>query len=154
MIFPPPARSRPESAMHLRIPKTSLQVPSAAAVSGKAGIVRGTDDCGEKVISYIQPVPGSPWFLQSKIDEREDFALWRSQSRLLILAFSGIAALLLALGPGCRRLGWRRYLSIHHFSNESRASLAQLIKPISRISFTNRSFSMGFTIYEVAPPFE
>jgi len=98
VIFPPPARSRPESAMHLRIPKTSLQVPSAAAVSGKAGIVRGTDDCGEKVISYIQPVPGSPWFLQSKIDEREDFALWRSQSRLLILAFSGIAALLLALG--------------------------------------------------------
>ncbi len=38
------------------------------------------------------------WFFVNKIDEHEAFAQWRSQSLLLILAFSGIAALLLALG--------------------------------------------------------
>ncbi len=91
-------RHRPGSAMQLRIPKNNLEVPSAAAVSGKAGIVRGIDYRGAKVISHVQAVPGSPWFLQSKIDEGEAFALWRNQSLLLILAFSVIAALLLALG--------------------------------------------------------
>ena len=91
-------RHKPGSAMQLRIPRSTLQTPAEAAVNGKTGIVRGTDYRGEKVISHVQSVPDSPWFFVSKIDEIEAFASWRSQSLLLIAAFSGIAALLLALG--------------------------------------------------------
>ncbi len=91
-------RHKPGSAMKLRIAKSTFKTPAEAAVNGKTGIVRGKDYRGEKVISHVQPVPDSPWFFVSKIDEHEAFALWRSQSLLLILAFSGIATLLLALG--------------------------------------------------------
>ncbi len=91
-------RHKPGSAMQLRISRSTFKTPAEAAVSGKTGIVQGRDYRGEKVISHVQPVPDSPWFFVSKIDEHEAFAQWRSRSLLLILAFSGIAALLLALG--------------------------------------------------------
>lgn len=91
-------RHRPGSAMHLRIPKTALEVPSAAALSGSTGIVRGRDYRDQKVIAYIQPIPDSPWFLQCKIDEQEAFAEWRIQSLLVVIVFSVIAVLLLTFG--------------------------------------------------------
>jgi two-component system, cell cycle sensor histidine kinase and response regulator CckA len=91
-------RHKPGRAMQLRIPLMNSQVPSAAAASGRSGIFRGVDYRGEKVIAHLKAVPGSPWHLQSKIDEQEAFAAWHSQSRLLILAFAGIAALLVTLG--------------------------------------------------------
>ncbi|MDK9707240.1 MAG: GAF domain-containing protein [Desulforhopalus sp.] len=102
-------RHRPDSGMQLRIPKTRLQVPAAAAVNGRLGIIKGVDYRGEQVIAYAEEVPNSPWILISKIDDREAFAAWRNQSLLLILAFSGIAALLIALGLAIQQRTKRNY---------------------------------------------
>ncbi len=103
-------RHRPGSAMKLRIPRSNLQTPAAMAVSGKTGIVQGIDYRGQKVLSHVQPIPGSTWFFVCKIDESEAFAAWRSQALLLIIAFSGIAALLIALGVA----KWQRTRQKHY----------------------------------------
>lgn len=97
VLFLNELRHLPGSAMKLRIPQKNLRTPAAAAVSGKTGIVQGVDYRGKKVLSHVQPIPDSIWFFVSKIDESEAFAVLRSQSLLLIIAFSGIAALLIAL---------------------------------------------------------
>ncbi|HUN55027.1 MAG TPA: ATP-binding protein [Smithella sp.] len=50
------------------------EMPAVMAVLGQRGVVEGTDYRHKKVLAAIQPVPGSPWFLVSKIDEDEVFA--------------------------------------------------------------------------------
>ncbi len=102
-------RHRPGSAMKLRIPKYNIQIPAAAVVNGKTGIVQGLDYRGKKVLSHIQPIPGSMWFFVTKIDESEAFAILRSQSLLLIIAFSGFAALLIALGLAIQQRSRQKY---------------------------------------------
>jgi len=102
-------RHRPDSALHLRQPLTSPRLVAAAAVSGKTGTVHGIDYRGEQVTTSAGPIAHSPWFLLSKIDDREAFALWRSQSLLLILTFAGIAALLIALGLVIRQRSKQNY---------------------------------------------
>lgn len=98
VLFLNELRHKEGSSLNLRIPKGKLHIPAAAALAGKTGIMQGFDYRGEKVIAHVQPIPESPWFIVTKIDEFEAFTVWRSQSLLLFLAFSGIAALLVALG--------------------------------------------------------
>ncbi|MFH0785403.1 MAG: ATP-binding protein [Pseudomonadota bacterium] len=98
VLFLNELRHRQGSSLNLRIPKSKVQIPAAAALAGTTGIMQGVDYRGEKVIAHVQPVPDSPWFIVTKIDEYEAFTIWRSQSLLLLLAFSGITGLLLAIG--------------------------------------------------------
>ena len=80
----------------LRLPKSRGDLLATAAVAGKRGILVGRDYRDQEVVAYVQAIADSTWLLECKIDDREAFAEWRKQSALLVLAFSGIAALLIA----------------------------------------------------------
>ena len=97
------------NAFSLRLAKSRHELLAASVVSGKKGIVVGEDYRGQQVVAYVQPVPDSSWFLECKIDDREAFAQWRKQSALLILAFSGVAALMIAFGLAMRQHNRQRY---------------------------------------------
>ncbi len=77
-------RHRPQTALALRIPLSQRNVPAVMAVRGRVGVVQGTDYRGVPVVSVIQPIPDSPWFMVAKVDATEVFARWRFRSRLII----------------------------------------------------------------------
>ncbi len=84
------------SALSLRVPLTKTEVPAVQAVLGKEGLFRGTDYHGEKVISVLQPVPSTPWYLVAKIDISEAFSQVRFNS-VLILGLTGVTSIIALL---------------------------------------------------------
>ncbi len=77
------------------------RLPSVQAALGKVGVVSGMDYRGAEVLADVRPVPGSPWFIVSKMDTREIFADQPKRLALIgiiivlfiLLAASGIASL-------------------------------------------------------------
>ncbi len=65
-------KDHPKSAFNIKIPLSRTSDPFVQAVSGKTGVIEGTDFSGDKVIAYAKPIKNSPWFLLSKV-EREEF---------------------------------------------------------------------------------
>jgi PAS domain S-box-containing protein len=84
------------TALKLRIPLTSIEVPAVQAVLGQEGIFEGSDYRGVKVLADIRPVPGTPWFMIAKVDQSEIFSELRYRTviviiiSLLLLLFFGI----------------------------------------------------------------
>lgn len=109
VVFLKPLRHVSDPPLSLRVPKSKVEVPAVAAISGHSGIVTGPDYRGREVIAYVRAIPASPWFLVCKIDDQEAFADWRKQSALLIFTFSSLAALLIAFGLVLRQRNRRRY---------------------------------------------
>jgi len=98
VLFLNDLRHQPGSALNLTIPLTQSDVPAVMAVLGTTGAFAGRDYRGTAVISVLEPVPGSPWFIVAKVDRDEAFASWRSRSLLIIVVVAGTlaGALLLA----------------------------------------------------------
>ena len=81
-------RHRKDTALKLRFPiKGHLELPAAMAVSGREGVVEGTDYRGVRVLAAIRPVDGTPWFIVSKVDKDEIYASLWHQARVTALLF-------------------------------------------------------------------
>jgi PAS domain S-box-containing protein len=85
------------SALKLRISLNHTNVPAVMAVLGREGIMEGRDYRGASVIAVLRSIPGSPWFLEARIDHAEVFAPLRKRLLETIFVFG---ALLLASGAG------------------------------------------------------
>jgi PAS domain S-box-containing protein len=77
--------------------ETSL--PAAILARGTTGIVEGFDYRGVPVLADLKRIPGSQWFLVTKIDQDEIFSILKDQITIIALAalvviFSLIAALI------------------------------------------------------------
>jgi len=68
-------------------------LPVSRAVSGFSGVYKNKDIKGKEVLSYIQPVPDTPWFIIAKIETEEI----NSTLKGIGFTISGIIFLLLAL---------------------------------------------------------
>lgn len=87
------------AALNLRIPQTSMAMPAMAA-QGMVGTTEGVDYRGVGVVAEMRPVPGTPWFMVSKVDRDELFAPMvrlRSWSTALAVVFSMLGGVLLFL---------------------------------------------------------
>jgi PAS domain S-box-containing protein len=71
VVFLNDLRHRPHCALALRRPLSSHGIVAAQAALGKQGRVLGQDYRGVRVLADLRPVPASPWFLVTKIDEQE-----------------------------------------------------------------------------------
>lgn len=85
-------RHRDNTALNLTIPLTQTDVPAVMAVLGTTGAFTGRDYRGVDVISVLEPIPGSPWFMVTKVDTSEAFAGWHARSGLIILLIAGVIA--------------------------------------------------------------
>ena len=92
VLFLNDLRHQEHTALHFSIPLTETDVPAVIAVSGTTGIFEGRDYRGVDVISFIRPVPDSPWFIVTKVDTEEAFSSWAAQSAMIL----AIGAALLA----------------------------------------------------------
>ncbi|MDP2786059.1 MAG: PAS domain S-box protein [Sulfurimicrobium sp.] len=59
------------SALSLRIPLAAFTLPSAMAALGKTSAMDGFDYRGVAVVSEMRKVPGTNWFVISKVDKDE-----------------------------------------------------------------------------------
>ena len=103
-------RYKTGTALKFRIPLKSTEVPAVMAVLGRKGIMEGNDYRGVPVLSIIQPIPGSHWFMIAKVDTAEIFANWRLRAGMLMTLLMSIVAMAGAFGF----MLWQRRAGSHY----------------------------------------
>lgn len=89
-------RHNKNTALLLRKPLSDTLLPATQAVLGVTGIIEGIDYRGIKVLADVHPVPGSNWFIVSKVDADEIYqpirkqSLWIFSFTFLLIFVSGI----------------------------------------------------------------
>ncbi|MEI6280354.1 MAG: PAS domain S-box protein, partial [Verrucomicrobiae bacterium] len=97
--------ARPGQFSYKREPMTKTHLPAVQAVLGRAGAYRGKDYRGVEVIADLRRIPGSPWFMVTKIDEEEFLADAREEALIVGLFVAFLIALTAAgLATGYDRL--------------------------------------------------
>ncbi|MEI7527323.1 MAG: PAS domain S-box protein [Elusimicrobiota bacterium] len=86
-----------DSALKLARPLADGQLPSAAALGGRAGFFEGVDYRGVKVFSAIGQVEGSGWAVITKIDRKTALASVRDRQLLALTLIMPLALLLYGL---------------------------------------------------------
>ncbi len=104
VVFLNELRHRKNTALQLRIPVARVELPAAQAVTGREGVVEGKDYRGVAVLAAVRRIPDSPWFLVTKIDRSEAFAMLRSSTRSFVL----ITILVVILSACGVLLAWSR----------------------------------------------
>lgn len=90
-------RYQKDAALKLRIPLARTEVPAVAAVLGRAGVMHGKDYRGVDVLSVLKAIPGSPWFLVTKVDREEAFSEWHREAVMIMALILGLAAATVAM---------------------------------------------------------
>ncbi|HZX30153.1 MAG TPA: ATP-binding protein [Rhodocyclaceae bacterium] len=104
------------AALQYRIPMSREEIPAVQALLGREGIFEGRDYRGVAVLSFLQPIPGTPWQMVTKIDQDEVFQDIRQTARETLLA----ALVLLFFCAGLLWMSWLRQklLARLHFRQE------------------------------------
>ena len=84
VLFLSPLRHRKDAELSFRIPLTQHGDPVVQAVDGARGVFYANDYRHTPVMAAASPVPGSPWFVVSKIDTAEAFANAKSREVLAL----------------------------------------------------------------------
>lgn len=90
--------------LSLSTPLAKHDHPSAMAVSGQEGVVRGTDYRGIPVLAALRGVPDSPWSLVVQIAVEEVYAPMRERQWITVLL---VSAVLLSAGTSVAFV-WRQ----------------------------------------------
>jgi len=96
VVFINNLRHSPNTALKLKLPLSMKELPAVKAATGNKGFTDGIDYRGEKVFAYIDSIPGTPWFMVTKIDSSElyDNFLFRAATPI-IFSVIGIVLLLM-----------------------------------------------------------
>jgi PAS domain S-box-containing protein len=129
-------RHRQDVAFRLRRPLTEQASPEVQAALGRQGVFRGVDYRGIAVLTFLQPIAGTPWVLVAKIDESEALANWRFRAGLIEAA---VLAALLAFGAAAWMLRQQRarYRDLVHSS----AALAKMSRGYQLLSECNHALA-------------
>ena len=126
-LFLNPLRFRPEAALSLRVPLSRTSLPAVKAVLGQSGPFEGLDYRGVPVLADLRPVPGSPWFLVTKVDRAEILEGSRRETAAVLFA---VLLLVLLAGTGVgffyKGLGKRAYERLFQAERERREALEEL----------------------------
>jgi len=86
------------SALNFKLPLTRTDLPAVQAANGYKGLFDGIDYRGERVLAWLNNIPGTPWFMVAKIDKKELFKDIYFELMLVIgISIIFIAFVLLAL---------------------------------------------------------
>ena len=86
VVFLNELRHQADTALSLRVSLTQNgYLPAAKAVFGQQGLFQGRDYRGVEVLADLRPVPGSPWFLVTKVDTDEVLAEARYRAKTVAL---------------------------------------------------------------------
>jgi signal transduction histidine kinase len=85
---------RSNSALRFKLPLSNKELPGARVATGHVGIFEGRDYRGVKVISVLDKVPDSPWFMVTKVDKEE---IYKPLYEQLFMIFSVVFLLILSI---------------------------------------------------------
>ena len=143
VLFLNDLRHRAKTALNMHFPLDRTEVLAVKAVLGQTGIMPGVDYCGVPVLSALQAVPDSPWFLVAKMDTAEIKEPLRKQFwQILIL----VGVMLFGAGTGVALL-WRQQRV--RFLRE-RMEMAELLRASEenyRLLFLE--MQNGFALHEI-----
>ncbi len=92
VLFLNAPRHRNGSDLKLRLPLSEPALPAAQALRGGTGSFEGVDYRGVKVLSDLRAVPGSTWFMVTKMDAEEIFAELQFRWSAMVALFAlGVA---------------------------------------------------------------
>jgi PAS domain S-box-containing protein len=97
-------RHRQDTALQLRLPLASKELPAARALRGESEVLEGLDYRQVPVLSVGRPISETPWFLIAKIDTEEVDAPLQTLTQLMAIMAS---LLIMAAGVGTT-LWWRQ----------------------------------------------
>ena len=123
-IFLNKLRHQGHEAMKLKIPLAQKDVVAVQAILGKRGIVQGVDYRGSKVLADVRPIPGSDWFLITKVDSSEI----SHRVRHIAVAIASFAILGILLAAAVTAFGYRNrqaslYRHLYRAEQEQRAAV-------------------------------
>ena len=150
-------RHRKATAISLRLPISRSDLPAAQAVQGNEGSVDGRDYRGVRVLAAFRRVPGSPWFIVSKVDHAEVVApLARDAWLIAMLAL----ALIALAGLVAQRL-WQRERDVSDAERrESEARHRALFENslngvgLHEVVVDSQGRAVDYVFLEVNPAFE
>jgi signal transduction histidine kinase len=90
VVFVNDVRFIGNAALKYKEPVKNNEIAAIAAVTGKIGLYEGVDYKGSKVLAFLSPIEGTPWFMVAKIDKTEVLAELKFRAIVLIAAVSGI----------------------------------------------------------------
>jgi len=98
VVFLNNLRFEKNTALNLRHSIKNESLPAAKAVNGFTGVVEGVDYRNTEVIADVRAIPSTPWFMVTRIDQREIYLplkerLWAT----IVSVFMAITALGLLL---------------------------------------------------------
>lgn len=128
VLFLNELRHQTNAALKLSISLTRTNVPAVMAVRGKRGVDEGIDYRGVPVLSVLEKIPDSNWYLISKIDTAEIFAPWNRYSRI-ISALILVLLITTIVGAGLiwQQQGKTYYQALYHAEQE-RSRAAEALK--------------------------
>ena len=109
-------RHRNATPLSLQFPLSRGEIPAVQAVTLGNGVYEGTDYRGASVLSAARAVPGTPWLLLSKVDQREVFADVRATAWIcgaVILFGIAIIGVFFAMAWRQQRLSDQAQLDLH-----------------------------------------
>lgn len=74
VVFINELRHRKGAALSLRIPLSAARLPTVMAIQGEVSTKSGVDYRGVPVVAAMRSVPGTSWYMISKVDKDEIFA--------------------------------------------------------------------------------
>ncbi|MBI5832193.1 MAG: PAS domain S-box protein [Armatimonadetes bacterium] len=140
VLFLNDPRRGPKSALSLRLPLTRVDVPAVKAVLGYEGPVYGPDYAGIAVVAVTRHVPGSNWYLVSKVDQTEAFAAWHARSLLIISVMVLAMALVACVGV------WAEQRMVAQHERERLAAEAERLAGEVRYETTLRGIGDGVIV--------
>ncbi len=133
VVFLNELRHHKGTALTLRMPMSSRELPAARALGGQTGLMEGMDYRGVPVVSVLHQVPGTDWAMVSKIDLAEVNApINRLRNWLLMLML-----MLTAAGAGVAVLSWRKqrqYLQALNRQHEQEIAHQALTRQMDRLA--------------------
>lgn len=121
------------TALSLRIPLESRDVPAVKATLGEEGIVEGIDYRGTRVLAAVRAVPDSPWFLVARMDVAEVNAPMRERLWQTVL----FVTVLLLGAAACVGMIWQGKLA--GFNRERAAGVEALREANENLDITLKS---------------
>ena len=97
VLFINELRYKKKTAMEYKIPLTDVELPAVKAVLGYTGIYEGKDYRGVDVLTDINRIPDTDWYMIAKVDQKEIYSKLRYRTGIII-GFISLFIFLLSIG--------------------------------------------------------
>lgn len=85
IVFLSELKDKENAALIYRRPLDQQKLAAVRRAFDRPGPVESLDYRGQKVMVFLSPVPGTSWYIVSKIDRQEALSIWQTRAALIIL---------------------------------------------------------------------